>query len=242
MRFLAPWFLLFVAACSAEPATPHGFQPSQVIELAALPAGYRAGTSLRATCTKLRSLAFEDTALDDVDCNTERLSRTLRADAGQLSARFIVSKRCHGRSGAGSMLTCSAHIAVPGAQVGLASPTAEIEKGPAPSAAEVLDLDEPRPQNARQIRVGFAPSSLSRRQALTPRNYDVVAETHVPSVGRALLGQVSARCDACGAEALRHALRVTAGRVGAGEVTSVACFRDDGSERCIGTALEPWSS
>jgi len=64
----------------------------------------------------------------------------------------------------------------------------------------------------------------------------------LPSVGRRELGRVSARCEGCDPSALHHALRVAAGHVGAGEVTSVSCFQDDGSLRCIATALEPWSS
>jgi hypothetical protein len=113
--------------------------------------------------------------------------------------------------------------------------------GPAPSAEQVLDLDEPRPQDADLIRVGFAPVSPGKGP-LAPRSYDGVAETRVASVGPGVLGQVSARCEACDPSALRHALRVAAGRVGAGEVTAVKCFQDDGAARCIATALVPWSS
>src|SRR5258706_14627878 len=116
------------------------------------------------------------------------------------------------------------------------------EAVPATGAAQGLDLDEPRPQDAAQIHVGFAPVASRRQPALAPRDYAAVAETRLSSVGRAELGQVSAVCAACDAAALRHALRVTAGRVGAGEVAGVACFQDDGQARCIATALEPWSS
>jgi hypothetical protein len=74
------------------------------------------------------------------------------------------------------------------------------------------------------------------------RAYDRVDETRYPSVGRRALGPLSARCDdGCSQGALRHALRVTAGRVGAGEVSQVSCFEDAGGSRCVATALEPWS-
>jgi hypothetical protein len=103
----------------------------------------------------------------------------------------------------------------------------------------VLDLDEPYPRQSARIRVSFLPEGEASRAA--PRAYHRVDETHWPSVGRALVGQVSARCADCDALSLRHALRVTAGRMGAGEVASVRCFQDDGDQRCVGTALEPWS-
>jgi hypothetical protein len=90
--------------------------------------------------------------------------------------------------------------------------------------------------------VGFAPSELARRVNLQSRAYDRVAETRVASVGRDVLGQLSARCDGCDPSRLRHALRVTAGRVGAGEVSQVSCFQDDGTARCVAIALVPWSS
>jgi hypothetical protein len=243
MRSLVSWLLLLSAACSGAPAaTPQAFQPSEVSELGALPLGYRAGETLQASCSSVRGHAFENEALDNVDCNTARLSRVLRALAGEASARFIVGKRCHARGGGErTQLTCSARLAHAGERVALA-PRAASDLGPAPSPEQVLDLDEPRPQDAEQIRVGFAPVEPGPSAGLLPRGYDQVAETSLASVGRGVLGQVSARCAGCESSALRHALRVAAGRVGAGEVTAVKCFRDDGAARCIATALVPWSS
>ena len=242
MRSLVPWLLAFVAACSGKPAVvPQGLQPSDVVELGALPLGYSAGETLRAGCSSLRARFFEDEALDNVDCSTARLSRVLRARAGELGARFIVGKRCHTRGGERTQVTCTASVAHPSERVAL-EPSAARDLGPAPSAEQVLDLDEPRPQDADLIRVGFAPVASNQRPGLAPRSYDAVAETRVASVGPGVLGQVSARCAACATSALRHALRVTAGRVGAGEVTAVKCFQDAGAARCIATALVPWSS
>ena len=241
MRSLVPWLLVLVAACSSKPAvTPQGFQPSEVAELGALPLGYSAGETLRASCSSVRARAFEDEALGNVDCSTARLSRVLRARAGELRARFIVGKRCHARDGERTQLTCTASLAFPSERVAL-EPGAPRDAGPAPSAEQVLDLDEPRPQDADLIRVGFAPVAPGKGP-LAPRSYDGVAETRIASVGPGVLGQVSARCEACQSSALRHALRVAAGRVGAGEVTAVKCFQDDGAARCIATALVPWSS
>jgi len=105
-----------------------------------------------------------------------------------------------------------------------------------------MDLDEPRPQEAEQIRVAYVPTQLGSSAVFAPRDYAEVAETQLPSVGRSELGQVEARCVGCDAIRLRHALRVTAGHVGAGEVTAVKCFQDDGGLRCVATALTPWSS
>ena len=242
MRSLVSLLLVLVAACSSKPAaTPRGFQPSEVAELGALPLGYSVGETLRASCSSVRARAFEGESLANVDCGTARLSRVLRARAGELGARFIVGKRCHARGGERTAITCTASVAYPGERVALA-PYAARDVGPAPSAEQVLDLDEPRPQDADLIRVGFAPVTSGQGLSLAPRAYDAVAETRDASVGPAVLGQVSARCAACEPSLLRHALRVAAGRIGAGEVTAVRCFQDDGASRCVATALVPWSS
>jgi hypothetical protein len=90
--------------------------------------------------------------------------------------------------------------------------------------------------------VAYAPTALGARGDYPARRYDLVEETHFPSVGRAQLGQVSASCASCDALSLRYALRVTAGRAGAGEVTAVKCFRDSAAQQCVATALAPWSS
>lgn len=242
MRFVAPWFLVLVTACSSTP--PPSFtrlRPSDVDELAAMPSGYRETETLRASCTRApRTGAFEAQTLASVDCNVARLSRVLRARAGQLSARFIVGKACHARSA--GRLECSAKLVQPDSSVGFDPHAKAPDPGPAPSAEQVLDLDEPRPQDDEQIRVGFAPTALGAHTALTPRGYAAVAETHLPSVGRGELGQVEADCVGCDAMLLRYALRVTAGHVGAGEVTAVRCFQDDDRLRCVATALTPWSS
>jgi hypothetical protein len=180
-----------------------------------------------------------DEPLGNLDCSVARLSRTLRARAGELSAKFIFGKECRSQRG---RLECRATLAVPNRNAPLdASPVAAA--GPAPSAEEVLDLDEPRPQDEAGVRVAFEPAKGDANTRRAPRSYDNVAETSWPSVGRTVVGQVSARClNECDPNVLRHALRVTAGRVGAGEVSDVRCFTDAGSLRCIGTALSPWSS
>jgi hypothetical protein len=56
------------------------------------------------------------------------------------------------------------------------------------------------------------------------------------------LGEVSASCEGCEGAALHHALRVTAGHVGAGELSNVRCFEEDSRSVCVGSALVPWSS
>ncbi|HYJ07715.1 MAG TPA: hypothetical protein VEX18_01865, partial [Polyangiaceae bacterium] len=148
-------------------------------------------------------------------------------------------KQCRQHGCGRVAIHCSATVAVAGARSSLGIGGSTGLERPAPSAAQVLDLDEPHPRQSAQIRVSFLPST--RRAHLPSRSYHRVDETAQPSVGRALVGQVSARCDDCEARSLRHALRITAGRVGAGEVASVRCFVDDDSQRCVGTALEPWS-
>lgn len=241
------------AACAGQPqaATPPP-RPSDVLELSVLPPGYSARETLEAQCELVRGATrIEDEPLMDVDCSTERLSRVLRAQAARETSRLIVDRRCSlsgpksaSQDGAEHFsLSCSAKLAVADKSVPLsAAPakTAGTTSGPAPSAAQVQDLDEPDPLQSREIRVSFAPIAAGARPAA--RRYDRVAETSVASVGRRPLGEVSARCDGCDPLALRHALRVTAGRMGAGEVAGVRCFEHDGSSRCVATALEPWSS
>ncbi|HKY37930.1 MAG TPA: hypothetical protein VJN18_18435 [Polyangiaceae bacterium] len=239
MRLAVP-FVVFAVACASPPrSTPSQLRSSEVLELAALPPGYTAGETLNEHCTGFRGFrAIEEEQLGDVDCSFERVSRALRARAAELESRIIVGKRCQVRAGRRFSIMCSATRALPTASLPLGFPAAPL-RGPAPSAAQVLDLDEPFPRQSAKIRVSFLPEAgTSWRPA---RAYHRVDETARPSVGRVALGQVSARCSDCDAMSLRHALRVTAGRVGAGEVASVRCFQDAEDQRCVGTALEPWS-
>jgi hypothetical protein len=233
--------ILLSAACSRAPASPQSYAPNEVTELAALPSGYTLGEALTEGCSVAPRVAFEDEALSNVDCSYERLSRALRARAGEDGARFLVGKRCRGGPGARPRLSCTASVARPTETTPLQANSAP-SRGPAPSASQVRDLDEPRPQDAARIRVTFRAGKDAT--ALPARAYDRVAETTQGSVGRRALGQVSARCDegACTADSLRHALRVAAGRVGAGEVSGVACFAEEDGARCVATALVPWSS
>jgi hypothetical protein len=214
-----------------------------VIELAVLPPGHSAGEVVTASCAKApRVGGFDDEALGNVDCSFERLSRVLRAQAGELSALVIVDKHCRSRAGERVKLECRATVARAGASVGLSASSQQQAGAPAPSAAQVLDIDDPRPQDQDRVRVGFVPAASGARAGLSARDYAAVDETHFASVGRRQLGQLSARCAGCDAAVLRYALRVTAGHVGAGEVAAVKCFQDDDDLRCVATALAPWSS
>jgi len=245
MRQVVSWLVLLCAGCSAAPAVvSQSFRPSEVTELAALPPGYVAGELVRVGCSTLSGArAFTDESLGAVDCSFARLSRVLRARAGEMSAQVLVDKRCRSRPGERMRLECSATLARPGQHVSLAASSAVRDVGPAPSAEQVRDLDEPRPQDQEQIRVDFWPAaSAPRAKRFVPRDYTAVDETGLPSVGRQELGQVSASCENCEQSALRHALRVTAGHVGAGEVASVRCFEEADGRRCVATALAPWSS
>jgi len=244
MRFAVLALTFALVACGSASAPRPAFAPSEVSEVGALPPGYVAGESLFASCTSAARVGkLDDEAFGNIDCSFERLSRVLRARAGELSATFIVGKDCRGRGGQRPHLTCSAVVARRSSSVALGSSTVSADGGPAPSPAQVLDIDDPRPQDADRIRVTFEPSAARLAARLPARAYDRVAETATPSVGRLQLGQVSARCAAgCSASSLRYALRVTAGRVGAGEVTGVKCFAEEGGARCVATALVPWSS
>lgn len=231
--------ILVLSACGSAPrTTPGSLRPSDVAEHAALPPGYELGERLSEQCSGTGGFrVIREERLADVDCSSERLSRTLRARAAERGSRMLIGKSCRVQGGERYKVHCSASLGEPSSRVALGSGPPP-EAAPAPSPAQVLDLDEPRPQDGAAIRVSFQPQPRARR--LAPRSYDRVAETPRASVGRRDLGQVSARCDGCDDEALRHALRVTAGRMGAGEVASVRCFEDEG-QRCVATALEPWS-
>ncbi|HEY6079988.1 MAG TPA: hypothetical protein VIW29_14340 [Polyangiaceae bacterium] len=233
--------LLAIGCASSQGAPPKPLPPSEVAELATAPAGYRLGERLSEKCSGRQGLReIDEESLAAVDCSLERVTRALRARAASLSSHAIVGKRCHVSGGERYSVRCSARILVSDADASpeaLAMP-ALVERGPAPSPAQVLDLDEPDPSQSAAIRVSFAPSAGAKARA--PRRYDRVAETREPAVGRSPLGRVSARCQDCDELALRHALRVTAGRMGAGEVAAVRCL-DEGEHRCVATALEPWS-
>jgi hypothetical protein len=239
------WFSLALSSLSCASVSVPGprFPASEVAELVALPPGYVAGEGVRASCTvAARSGALEQEALGNVDCNFERLSRVLRARAGELSVPYLVGKECQGSAVAGGRLECSATLARRTSNVALSAKGPPSAARPAPSPAQVLDIDDPRPQDSEQIRVSFEPLVEGAQARFLPRAYDRVAETAWPAVGRRALGQVSARCESCGAESLRYALRVTAGYVGAGDVAAVKCFQEPAGLRCVATALVPWSS
>ncbi len=243
MRLAVPLLVAFAtAACGrSEPRAPSQLLASDVMEVAALPPGYQVADQLSESCAGRRGFrAIRNEPLADVDCSVERVSRALRARAAERHSPYLVEKSCRVRGRERLRVSCTAKVVSASSSVALAAPL-ERDAGPAPSAGRVLDLDEPRPQHSRQIRVSFVPNEGARSARLRPRAYDRVAETREPAPGRAELGRLSARCDDCAPLALHHALRVTAGRVGAGEVSDVRCFADEGQQRCVATALEPWT-
>lgn len=242
MRLALSSLLLSLVACgSAPPVTAHAPRPSDVAETALLPSGFETGAKLQASCSRATLRTGAVSTLEDVDCSFDRLTRVLKARAGEQAAQLIVGKRCRSGSG-GRRLSCSANAAHAGPSVSFAAREAAADTGPAPSAAQVLDLDEPRPQDGATVRVGFTPEPGSLPSKLPVRAYAAVAETHLPTVGLRALGEVSASCEGCAGAALHHALRVAAGHVGAGELSSVRCFEDDSRSVCVGSALVPWSS
>jgi hypothetical protein len=238
MRVVFPLLLLVVGCAGSRPATPSSLRPSDVTEYASLPPGYTLGDRLSEHCSGTIGLrSIDEESLVQVDCSPERLSRMLRARAAERGARVLIGKSCRVVGRSAFKVDCAASLGEPSSNVALGSgPGAQ--PAPAPSPAQVLDLDEPRPQDGGSIRISFEPAPRAR--PLAPRAYDRVAETARASVGRRDVGQISARCVTCDQGVLRHALRVGAGRMGAGEVASVRCFQD-GEQRCVATALEPWS-
>ncbi len=233
--------LTLVACAGAPPVTAPVHRASDVAEAALLPTGFENGEKLRASCSRVTLRQGGVARLADVDCSFDRLTRVLKAQAGEQSAELIVGKRCHASAG-GRSLWCSANVARAGRTLSFAAREAAADTSPAPSPAQVLDLDEPRPQDASQIELGFAPDPDAPERALAARSYANVAETQLPTVGLRALGEITASCEACDSGALHHALRVGAGHVGAGELSRVRCFREDDRSVCVGSALVPWSS
>jgi hypothetical protein len=238
MRVASLLSVLVVACGCSRPVTPSSLRESDVTEHAAVPPGYELGERLSERCAGSRGLrTISSESLLDVDCSPERLSRILRARAAERGSSVLIGRSCRVAGSQRFKVSCTGSLGEPSSSVALGAGP-RVEAAPAPSPARVLELDDPRPQDGAQIRVSFEPQPRARE--LAPRAYDRVAETARASVGRRDLGQVSASCEGCDEGALRHALRVTAGRMGAGEVTSVRCFQD-GDQRCVATALEPWS-
>lgn len=233
--------LTLVACASAPPVTAPVHRASDVAETALLPSGFENGEKLRASCSRVTLRQGGVARLEDVDCNFDRLTRVLKARAGEQSAELIVGKHCRASAG-GRSLSCSANAARAGHTVSFAAREAAADTSPAPSPAQVLDLDEPRPQDASQIELGFAPDPAARQRVLPTRSYANVAETQLPTLGLHALGEVTASCESCDPGALHHALRVGAGHVGAGELSNVRCFHEDARSVCVGSALVPWSS
>jgi len=249
MRRFTAWFLMSLPSCGVGHASAPLYGVSDVAEAPGTPAGYVSGESIAASCSRATMSALSsEVTLDEVDCSPARMTRVLRAKAGELSAPLIVEKRCHA---AKQSVRCSARVARATASAPLVAPrrpdapapaplvAPRRPDAPAPAPAEVLDLDEPRPQDGAEIQVSFVPSHPLG--AFSPRDYDEVAETHLPAVGRRELGEASARCESCDPAALRFALRATAGRAGAGEISNVRCVVESRGQRCVAVALEPWS-
>ena len=111
---------------------------------------------------------------DHVDCSPERLSRSLRARAAERHSRYLIEKSCRVRGADRVRVSCRASLAEPTRSLRLQDePAARV--GPAPSPAQVADLDEPRPQDGGQIRVSFAPrTELEAARRLRARAYDRV--------------------------------------------------------------------
>ncbi len=232
--------LLFVGAACAGPSLARSpgsrLRPSEVHERSALPAGHVKGPVLSAEC-RGQPASADEAPLGDVDCSEARLLRALRAQASELDVDVVVDSRCRARAGAGVAILCSATAARMSDRVARAP--APWPARPAPTPEQVLDLDEPRPLESAEIRVSFRRQGSAR--SVSPRPYARVAEMAVLPIGRAELGELSARCTGCDEFSLRHALRVTAGSVGATEVIAVRCFQDAAAARCAATAAGPWS-
>src|SRR5690348_5886774 len=145
MRVASLLSVLVVAAC-ARPATPSSLRPSDVTEHASLPPGYELGERMTEGCSGTTGLrAIDGESLLDVDCSPERLSRMLRARAAERGSRVLIGRDCRVSGSQRFKVECTGSLGEPSSSVALgAGPRAAA--APAPTPAQVLDLDEPRPQ------------------------------------------------------------------------------------------------
>ena len=246
-----------LVACAArfDPANFEGSrearraEPEAVLELVARTAELETLGNVHDSC-QLRPgfRRLDGEALSDLDCTTERLDWALRESAANAGGEALVGVRCGSRRLGTSaretyLVSCAATVArfKAGAlaKPGPLTPPRSLPQGmPAPSASDVLRIDQPEASLAFRISLRFEPkvSKFERR----PRTGAEVKELALLPLADAPLGDLAASCeDGCEERALRYGVLVAAGRMGVPDVVGVRCFSSGSSNSCIGTLAAP---
>ncbi len=215
---------------------PRLVQPENVGSAEAIPPGYERIGRVAARCDRVEGYQpLDKQPLADIDCSEARLRAALAESAAESGGELLVGLSCQNQ---GKSRSCSAGVARPD-EPALSRRTLESErareKAPAPSAAEVARLDEPRVDASWNIFLSFEPT-LQRFERRSREPVQVVRSGDLPP-HHLPLGDLEASCErgACDASELSWALRVTAARFGADSLAGVRCFRTDDEEACVGT-------
>jgi hypothetical protein len=215
---------------------PRLVKPENVGRAEAIPPGYERTGRVSARCDRVEGYqALDEQPFADLDCTHTRLTAALAESAAESGGELLVGLVCQDQ---GRSRSCSATVARPD-DPALTRRTLEGERSresaPAPSAAQVARLDEPRVDASWDILLSFEPQA--KRFVRPPREPVQVIRSgdlpphHLP------LGDLEARCErgTCDATELAWALRVTAARFGADSLGAVRCFRTEDDEACVGT-------
>ena len=228
--------------------TPRRAEPEGLVELAARTAELqRLGTVHDSCALRAGYRRLERERLSDLDCSTERLRNTLREAAAAAGGEALIGVHCNtqpaARGESSATLTCAAEVArfarpVLGQDRPLDAPRGWRPSLPAPNPSEVKRIDEPDASLSFRIRLSFEPgvSTFIGR----PRDAAEVRELSELPISDQPLGDLVASCEGgCDARALRYGVLIAAGRLGAPDVISVRCFREQSGDSCIGTLAAP---
>jgi hypothetical protein len=181
-------------------------------------------------------------ALSDVDCSAERLTWALRESAANAGGEALVSLHCNSseQSDGAYLVACAADVARFNAgDPGPLTPPRSVRAGlPAPSARDVLRIDEPDASLAFRISVTFKPAVVSF--VGRARAGSEVQELALLPLADQALGDLSTSCTGnCDERALRFGVLIAAGRLGAPDVIGVRCFGTSSGQACVGTLATP---
>jgi hypothetical protein len=198
---------------------------------------------VRASCTWSAGFrALDGDALSDVDCSAERLIWALRESAASAGGEALVSLHCNSseQSQGTYLVECAADVARFNlGDPGPLTPPRSVRAGlPAPSARDVLRIDEPDASLAFRILVTFKPAVASFTGLA--RAGSEVHELALLPVSDRPLGDLSTSCTGnCDERALRYGVLLAAGRLGAPDVIGVRCFGTSSGQACVGTLAAP---
>jgi hypothetical protein len=213
-----------------------------------LPHGFESFGALSANC---RAAVFDGSLdavwLSDIDCSERRLLSALRAKAAEVGAELLIEERCGAAKTAGRSaapgLRCRARVARADESSRAERPLDETRASEAPlseiaDADEAADYDDPTGSQAWRIQIGYEPSSSVAPRAQRPA--ELVGELPAVPVSHVPLGLLTSHCAReCSVDAVRAALRVAAGRLGASDVAEIECVEHPPGITCVGTAAQP---